>query len=92
MTKMNLDNLETEARKLVKLLEAREPGLMTWQEAFDRALHAIVYESGYLDFTTGTDNTTVGLRAAHGESDECTCVDLAHGLGGTSTDGCKVHG
>jgi hypothetical protein len=44
MAKMNLDKLQTEAQRLVLLLEDRHPGLMTWSDFFHETLDAIRYE------------------------------------------------
>src|SRR5208282_5972319 len=64
--KMNLDQLEIEARRLVKLLEDRQPGLFTWCMMLDRTIKSIIDETGYNDYRGAgfeeppTKNTTYG--------------------------------
>lgn len=80
MAKMNLDNLEIEARRLVKLLEDRRPGLVSWRMMFDRTLKAIIDESGCHDYQPEQS------------ADKCTCTERPRGVCGISTYGCKIHG
>ena len=45
--KVNLDELQVEAQRLVKLLEDRQPGLMTWHMMYHRTVQSIANLTGY---------------------------------------------
>ncbi len=48
--KIDMDQLEIEAQRLLGLLRDRQPGLMTWRIAFDATIKAIIDETGYHDY------------------------------------------
>jgi hypothetical protein len=76
--KMSLNNLDVEARRLVRLLENRQPGLHTWLVALDITIKAIIDETGYYDYQPkATACPRCGLgKDTNGDGDCVVCHSL----------------
>lgn len=67
MEKMNLDQLQIEAQRLVALLQDRQPGLMTWRDSLHRRIMAILDETGYASLTDANQRMFDLVRFMRGE-------------------------